>query len=129
MTNLDIIKSTYEGANSEENGRNLLKHLATDVRWTEAAGFPYAGTYIGPEAIVESVFKRLAADWDNYQFTVDGYVAQDDKVAAYGNYSGVHKQSGKHFTARVMHLWTLKQGKIVSFEQFVDSLPVVEATR
>ena len=49
MTNLDIIKSTYEGKTSEENGKNLAKYVAEDISWTEAKGFPYAGTYIGLE--------------------------------------------------------------------------------
>lgn len=44
LTNLDIIRATYEGS-SEDNGRNLQAALAPDARWTEAAGFPYAGTY------------------------------------------------------------------------------------
>ena len=41
--NLDLIRSTYEGP-SEENGKHLLAALAPDAEWTEAAGFPYAGT-------------------------------------------------------------------------------------
>ena len=45
MTNLEIIKSTYEGKTSEENGKNLAKHVAKNISWTEAKGFPYAGTY------------------------------------------------------------------------------------
>jgi LPS O-antigen subunit length determinant protein (WzzB/FepE family) len=47
MTNLEIIKSTYEGASSEENGQNLQKYLSDNVKWKEADGFPLAGTYIG----------------------------------------------------------------------------------
>jgi hypothetical protein len=43
MTNLEIIKSTYEGKTSEENGKNLAKHVAENISWTEAKGFPYAG--------------------------------------------------------------------------------------
>ena len=47
MTNLEIVKSTYEGKTSQENGKNLAKYVADDISWTEAKGFPYAGTYIG----------------------------------------------------------------------------------
>jgi hypothetical protein len=43
--NLDLIRATYEGSSSEENGRNLLAALAPDAAWTEAEGFPYAGTW------------------------------------------------------------------------------------
>ncbi len=70
MDNLSLIKSTYEGANSQENARNTAAALADDARWTEAAGFPYAGTYVGFDAIVENVFKRLATEWED--FSVQG---------------------------------------------------------
>ena len=124
MTNLEIIKSTYEGKTSEENGRNLAKYVAEDISWTEAKGFPYAGTYIGLASITKNVFSRLGSEWINYKFTPQGYVANEDKVVAYGTYSGTYKTTGKNFEARVAHLWKLKDGRIVSFEQFVDSQPV-----
>jgi uncharacterized protein len=60
--NLELIRATYEGS-SEDNGRNLLAALAPDATWTEAEGFPYAGTYVGPEAIVTGVFQRLGTEW------------------------------------------------------------------
>jgi len=124
MTNLEIVKSTYEGKTSEENGKNLAQHLAADASWTEAAGFPYGGTYIGLDAITKNVFHRLATEWTEYKFTPEGYVADEDKVVAYGTYSGTYNVTGKYFEARVTHLWRLKNGKIVSFEQFVDSQTV-----
>ncbi|WP_292008245.1 nuclear transport factor 2 family protein [Chryseobacterium sp.] len=127
MTNLEIIKSTYEGKTSEENGKNLQKYLAPDVKWTEAAGFPLKGTYIGFENIAKNVFNRLATEWIDYKFTPEGYVAEGDQVFAYGNYSGIHPKTQKSFNARVAHLWKLKDGFIISFEQFVDSKTVVDA--
>ncbi|HEY9008135.1 MAG TPA: nuclear transport factor 2 family protein [Ohtaekwangia sp.] len=129
MDNVAIVKSTYEGKTSEENGKNLERYLAEYARWTEAKGFPYAGTYIGFEEINKNVFHRLATEWIDYKFTPEGYVADGDKVAAYGTYTGINKKTNKSFQARVVHLWNLKAGKIVSFEQFVDSQPVNEAMK
>ena len=121
MTNLDIIKSTYEGKTSEENGRNLAKYVAEDISWTEAKGFPFAGTYIGLEEITRNVFSRLGSEWIDYKFTPEDYIAEGDNVVAYGTYSGVYKKTDKAIKARVAHLWKFKNGKIISFEQFVDS--------
>jgi len=121
MNNLEIVKSTYEGKTSEENGKNLAKYVAEDIRWTEAKGFPYGGTYIGLENISKNVFSRLGSEWIEYKFTPEDYVASDDKVVAYGTYTGTYKITGKAFSARVAHVWKLKDGKIMSFEQFVDS--------
>ena len=129
MTNLEIIKSTYEGKTSEENGQNLAKYVIKDISWTEAKGFPYAGTYIGLENITKNVFSRLGSEWIDYKFTPDDYVASDDKVVAFGTYSGTYKITGKSFTARVAHIWKLKEHKIISFEQFVDSQTVNDAIK
>ena len=127
MNNLEIVKSTYEGKTSEENGKNLERYLAADAVWTEAKGFTYSGTYTGFEEISKNVFHRLATEWIGYKFTPEGYLADGDKVVAYGTYTGINKQTNKSFEARVVHLWKLSAGKIVSFEQFVDSKPVNDA--
>jgi len=124
MTNLEIVRSTYEGKNSEENGRNLAAYAAENIVWTEAKGFPYGGTYTGLDAIGKNVFRRLATEWTDYTFTPEGYVAEGDKVVAYGTYTAVNKWTGKPLKARVSHLWQLKDGKIIRFEQFVDSQTV-----
>ncbi|MFZ0599496.1 MAG: nuclear transport factor 2 family protein [Flavobacterium sp.] len=129
MTNLEIIKSTYEGKTSEENGQNLAKYVSKDISWTEAKGFPYAGTYIGLENITKNVFNRLGSEWIDYKFTPEDYVASDDKVVAFGNYSGTYKITGKSFTARVAHIWKLKDHKIISFEQFVDTQTLNDAIK
>tara|TARA_R110002049_G_scaffold74799_2_gene192607 strand:- start:14191 stop:14655 length:465 start_codon:yes stop_codon:yes gene_type:complete len=129
MTNLDIIKSTYEGKTSEENGKNLANHVADNISWTEAKGFPYAGTYIDLESVTINVFKRLGSEWIDYKFTPEDYIANEDNVVAYGTYSGTYKKTNKYFEARVAHIWKLSNGKIISFEQFVDSKLVDEAIR
>lgn len=129
MTNLEIIKSTYEGKTSEENGKNLAKYVAEDITWTEAKGFPYAGTYVGLENVTQNVFSRLGSEWIDYKFTPEDYVASDDKVVVYGTYTGTYKLTGKPFEARVAHIWKLKDGKIINFEQFVDSQPVNNAMK
>ncbi|KFF12089.1 ketosteroid isomerase [Chryseobacterium soli] len=129
MTNLEIVKSTYEGKTSEENGKNLATYAASDISWTEAKGFPYAGTYIGLEEISKNVFSRLANEWIDYKFTPEEYVASEDKVVAYGTYTGTYKVSGNPFEARVAHIWKLKNGKIIKFEQFVDSQTVNNAMK
>lgn len=102
-SNLAIIRATYEGA-SEDNGKNLLAALAPNATWTEAAGFPYAGTYTGPEAITANVFQRLATEWIDYRAEVHTYLADGDQVAAFGVYSGTYRKTGKAMTATFAHL-------------------------
>ncbi|WP_306350368.1 nuclear transport factor 2 family protein [Flavobacterium sp. '19STA2R22 D10 B1'] len=127
MTYLEIVKSTYEGGSSEQNGINTAKALAPNAEWTEAVGFPYAGTYIGYDEIFKNVFYKLGTEWTNYKLSIEDYVASGNKVVAYGTYSGIYNKTGKFMSARVAHLWEFKNDKAIRFEQFVDSKTVVDA--
>jgi ketosteroid isomerase-like protein len=125
-TNLDIIRSTYEGS-SEENGTRLLQVLAPDAVWIEAEGFPYAGTYVGPETIFSGVFRRLATEWIGYRADVDSYVAEGDQIVAFGVYFGTYRATGRSMRAAFAHRYTLRDGRIVRMVQYVDSHLVRQA--
>ncbi|MGR4863895.1 nuclear transport factor 2 family protein [Caulobacter sp. LARHSG274] len=125
-SNKDIIRATYE-ASPAEKGERLLTALAPDAAWTEAAGFPYAGTYVGPEAILAGVFHRLATEWIDYRAEAHTYLEDGDRVAAFGVYSGTYRATGRAMTATFAHLYRLRDGKIVSMEQYVDSALVRRA--
>ncbi|MDR2320095.1 nuclear transport factor 2 family protein [Microbacterium sp. NPDC089698] len=128
MTNADIIRAHYD-ASDRGDVDGMLAPLRHDVRWTEAAGFPYAGTYVGPDAVVENVFSRLQDDWDDYTLAVDEVVDGGDTVIGIGTYSGTYKRTGRFFAARVAHVWRLEGGEVVAFEQFTDTEMVSRATR
>ena len=125
-TNLELIRATYEGS-SEENGRNLRAVLSPDVEWTEAEGFPYAGTYVGPEALIDGVFRRLGTEWTGYRADVHTYLADGDRVAAFGVYSGTYNATGKSMTAPFAHLYQIKDGKVIRMTQYVDTVLVTRA--
>ncbi|MFJ3957355.1 nuclear transport factor 2 family protein [Arthrobacter sp. NPDC090010] len=122
----DIIRAHY-AASDRGDIEGMIAPLAADVEWTEAAGFPYAGTYIGPDAVVKGVFARIAAEWDGYTLAVDEVIDAGDVVLGIGTYSGTYIRTGRSFTARVAHVWRLRDGRVTAFEQFPDSELVVRA--
>lgn len=125
-TPLEIIRNTYENAPAE-NARHLRAALAADAHWTEAAGFPYAGTYVGADAIFANVFARLATEWEGYQAKVHTYLADGEWVAVFGVYSGRYRKTGNTMQAAFAHLYRFQDSKIVRMEQVVDSAMVVRA--
>ena len=126
MSNTDIISKAY-AAFASGDVPQVLAVLDDGIEWTEAAGFPYAGTYVGADAIVQNVFMRLGTEWDQYQVKPDLLIAEGDQVAALGWYSGTYKKTGRAFKARFVHWWKLADGRVTSFEQVVDSAKVNEA--
>jgi len=127
-TALDIIRSHYE-ASTRGDIDGMLADLHPQVRWTEAAGFPYAGTYIGPEAVARGVFARIAQDWEGFGFHLEQLVASDDAVVATGCYRGRCRSTGRTLDVRTAHVWKLAQGQVIAFEQFTDTLLVHRAVR
>lgn len=120
MTHADIVRDHY-AASDRGDIEGMLAPLAADVSWTEAAGFPYAGTYVGPQAVLENVFARIQADWEGFTLAIDEVIDGGDTVVGLGTYSGTHRVTGRPFTARVAHVWRLAGGEVVQFEQVVDS--------
>ena len=93
----------------------------------EAEGFPYAGSYTGPEAIVQGVFHRLATEWTGYRAEAKTYVTEGDQVVAFGTYHGTYKATGKSMQADFAHHYHLNNGKIIRMKQYVDSHKVQQA--
>lgn len=126
--NIELIRPTYEGK-SEENQKRLPLLLDSNIEWTEAEGFPYAGVYRGRDAVIQNVFSRLANEWENYTAHAEEFFAQDDIVIVFGYYTGRYKQTGKSMRADFVHRYELKEGRIVKMKQCVDSFVVQSAMR
>ena len=60
--------------------------------------------------------------------TVDEVLDVGDRAVGVGTYSGVFKATGTAMTARVTHVFRVRDGQIVEFEQFTDTLAVATAT-
>lgn len=68
--------------------------MADDIKWTEADGFPLAGTYIDPQAVLEGVFMRLAEVGDDLAVVPEQFVADGDTVVARGSTRGSTRAPG-----------------------------------
>ena len=99
------------------------------IVWNEAESFPYAdkNPYVGPNAVVEGVFARLAEEWDGFNVAVEEVLDAGDTVVATGRYGGAYKKTGTRIHAQFAHVWRLSGGKIVKFQQYTDTLQAAKA--
>lgn len=125
-TNYQIIADHYAAAERKDLA-GMLADVADDVRWTEMAGFPCAGTHVGRQQLIERVFQVLEANWENFSFKLQTLIDGGGTIVALGDYSGTHRRTGKALCARAAHVWQLEGGKVRRFEQFTDTLLVAQA--
>jgi ketosteroid isomerase-like protein len=126
QSNVDLIRGIYE-AFGRGDVPAVLATLHPEVDWNETEGFPYAGKYVGPDAVLNGVIMRLGTEWDPFRAPPDELLDAGDKVVALGWYSGTYKRTGKSFRARFAHVWTVRDGKVVHFQQYADTAKVGEA--
>ena len=124
--NLDGVRGAYD-AFATGDVPAVLGFLSSDIEWTEAEGFPYGGTYNGPNAVLEGVFVRLGTEWDGYAAVPDELIDAGDTVVVLGKYSGKYKATGRSFQANFAHVWKVREGKAIKFVQYTDTLKVQEA--
>ena len=125
-SNTDIVAAHY-AASGRGDIAGMMADVAPDVQWTEMAGFPCAGTWIGPQQVAENVFQVLGQEWIGYRFDLESLIDGGDHVVGIGHYSGTYRKTGRSMRARVAHVWRLAEGRIVAFEQFTDTLLVARA--
>lgn len=126
MTPVQTIAAHY-AASARGDLAGMLADLAADVAWTEMAGFPCAGTWVGPAQVQRQVFEVLGRDWEGYRFSLEQLIDGGAQVVGIGHYSGRCRATGKALQARVAHVWRVANGKVVAFEQFTDTLLVARA--
>jgi len=101
--------------------------LAPDIRWEVVEGFPHSGVYFGLDDVLRNFFGRLFQDFESFIAAGTEFFESGDHVIALGSYTGRAKATGKEFTARFAHVWTLHGGKIVRLQQCADTVQVARA--
>jgi len=115
---------SFYAAMGAGNIPGALELIDANAEWVESAGFPYAGTYHGPDEVLNGVFARLGGEWEGFRADCDYVVGDGDRAVGVGTYSGTYKATGRSMSARFAHSIDTRDGKIVHFEQVVDSTQV-----
>lgn len=128
MNNLAIIEQVYQNF-AAGNVPGVIANMHESMVWNEAENFPYAdgNPYVGPQAVVEGVFARCLSEWDGFAANMTTLLDAGDHIIATGRYAGKNKMSGHEMNPQAVHVWTLENGKIVKFQQYIDTLNVHKA--
>ena len=119
---IDIVKGIYE-AFGRGDVVAVLGAFDAGVSWREADGFLYAdgNPYVGPQAVAQGVFQRIGGDMDGLTLSLDNIVDGGDTVVTEGRYHATMKKTGTPVDAQFAHVWQVRDGKVVRFQQYTDT--------
>ena len=112
--NITATKAAYAAFSNGDMEAWKAVH-STDVVWTILEGLPYAGTYVGTDAIIENVFSQIGVLWPDFKVEPMAYFESGDKVFVHVKISIAGKQT------EALHMVTMKDGKQVAFTPFENS--------
>jgi ketosteroid isomerase-like protein len=120
--NVQIVEGMY-GAFAKGDIPAVLAALDPEVEWWAAENFIYdkGKPYVGPESVLKDVFMRIGSDWDGFASSPEEVLDAGDAVISHGYYSGTYRKNGKQARAQFAHIFTLRDGKIVKFQQYTDT--------
>ena len=121
MSNAAMVKGLYEAAGRGEPGV-LMGALHPSIEWREADGSPYAGgnPYVGPDAVGQ-LLGRISTDIAGFRLEPQTFTDGGDVVLVQGRYKGTVATTRKPFDAAFAHVWYVRDGKVVRFQQYTDT--------
>lgn len=123
--NRTFIEKIYDAFNSRDYVA-VLQHFDPKFEWIAAENSPLAdqSPYQGVEAIRTGVFDRIAAGFEKLEVIADEIFMAENRVVVLGYYHGKFRSKVDEFRTQVAHIWTVKDGKAVKFQQYVDTLKI-----
>ncbi len=106
----------------------LVENVTEDVTW-DIAGPPHlptAGRRRG-RADVRKFFETVRDTIDFRTFEPRDFIAEGDRVAVAGSYSGTAKATGREFTADWLMVFDLRGGKVTRFREYTDTHALAQA--
>lgn len=108
----------------------LLNLMSDDITWTlpEMEGVPFAGARTGRAAVGE-FFEAVNSSQEVLSFEPRELIAEGDRVVALGSYSWRVRSNGQEFGGDFAHAWTIRDGKAVGFQEYMDTAAGTNAYR
>jgi uncharacterized protein len=127
--NIELIETIYGHFNSRQYD-DILPHVADEMTWVSADNSPLAdeSPYHGPAKIRTRVFGRIEAGFEKLEIRTDEiYGADGGRVVVLGYYIGRMRGKTEDSETQLAHIWTIRDGKAVKFQQYVDTFKIAES--
>jgi ketosteroid isomerase-like protein len=126
---VQILKDVYEAA-AQDDIPSVLAAFDPSIERREAEGHPYqpdGKPWLGVDAVRQNLFENLDSEWDGFTVSPQEFHDAGDTVVVECRYTGVHSVTGKSLDAQACHVWKLSNGKVTSFQQYVDTAQLLDA--
>ena len=125
---VEVIRALYDSFGRGDVPA-VLGQMDQQIEWNEAENFIYAdrNPYVGPQAVLEGVFMRYGSEWEGFKVTPEEWLDAGNHIVVLGTYTGTHKETGNEVRAQFAHVWGVRVGRVVRFQQYTDTKQFADA--
>ncbi len=126
QNNITTVRDAYDSF-----ARGDFAHIQFDrnIEWMEpdVEGIWCRGMHRGSDAVIKEVFEPTSDKFDDFRLECDQYLDAGEHVVVTGRFLGHGKDTGNELNAPFAHIWRLRNGKIVSFQNYSDTANLLHA--
>lgn len=117
----EAIRAIYSALAAGDVGP-LMERMDESIEWREPAGAPVvAGTFHGRAAVLGEVLARLPEVWEVFEIAPEEFIEAADRVIVTGRLEVRAHGTGGRAVAPFVHIWGLREGRIVSWACHTDT--------
>ena len=128
--NIALVTSLY-AAFGKGDTATIVAAMAADADWEtvgRTSDFPTFGPRKGQPGVQE-FFNLVGSNLEFSEFTPKDFYPVGDKVFVLGRYAMKVKKTGKAMTSDWVHIFTIADGKVKTFREFLDTARAADAYR
>lgn len=125
--NLSIVRKMYK-AFEERDAATVFGGFSPEIEMYQTDLLPWGGLYKGIEA-ARQFYANLLSHIDSRVEAQEIFAVSGNMVSVVGRTRGVVCRNEKRFDVRIVHLWTLKEGKVVKFAAYIDTPAMLAALK
>ena len=122
---VNTMRTAYEAFNRGDVPA-VLEAFDAQIEWYEpGGGRAPRGTFTGAESVANDVFATVPENFDEFEARPDAFIDAGEHLVVVGTFHGRSKAGGQ-MQARYAHVWRMRDGNAVSFQNHVEAAPWAE---
>ena len=119
--NVALVLSVYDAFRRGDIAA-VLNHIDPQAKliFEGPSAIPWAGNRHGREDWAK-FFQAIGENLDEITLTMEPFAVQGDNVVVVGRYQARVKLTGKRIDSPLVHLWTIRNAKVVRCQELTDT--------
>jgi ketosteroid isomerase-like protein len=122
--NVELVRRGYE-AYARRDVAAVMALLDPEIEVVQTELLPWGGVHRGLAGA--QTFFRLLAEHTDAMPEPAAYIPAGSDVAVVGRLRGTARASGKSIDLDIVHVWTVREGRLARFAAYIDTPAMLEA--